>query len=107
MLNHAQMLFKQARSRVSTPELNNLIKAALEHNPPPVDRHRRPKIYYGTQISTEPPTLLLFCNNPKSFSAQYRRYLLGVFRDQLSFGEVPIKLYLRRRESSDRDEEES
>ena len=105
MLNHAQMLFKQARSRVSTPELNNLIKAALEHNPPPVDRHRRPKIYYGTQIASEPPTMLLFCNNPKSFSAQYRRYLLGVFRDQLSFGEVPIKLYLRKRKSSEETEE--
>ena len=101
LLNHTQMLFKQARSRVSTPELNNLLKAALEHNPPPVDRHRRPKIYYGTQVAAEPPTILLFCNNPKSFSAQYRRYLLGVFRDQLSFGEVPIKLYLRKRQSSD------
>ena len=107
LLNHTQMLFKQARSRVSTPELNNLIKAALERNPPPVDRHRRPKIYYGTQVSIEPPTMLLFCNNPKSFSAQYRRYLLGVFRDQLSFGEVPIKLYLRKRQSSEESEEES
>ena len=107
LVNHTQMLFKQARSRVSTPELNNLIKAALEHNPPPVDRHRRPKIYYGTQVAAEPPTMLLFCNNPKSFSAQYRRYLLGVFRDQLSFGEVPIKLYLRRRTSSEKGEEES
>lgn len=107
LLNHAQMLFKQTRSRVSTPELNNLIQAALEHNPPPIDRHRRPKIYYGTQISTEPPTMLLFCNNPKGFSAQYRRYLLGVFRDQLSFGEVPIKLYLRKRKQSEEDKEGS
>lgn len=113
MLNHAQMLYKQARSRVSTPQLNNLIRAALDHNPPPSDRHRRPKIYYGTQVACEPPTILLFCNNPNGFSPQYRRYLLGVFRDQLSFGEVPIKLYLRKRESSeggkspDQDEEQN
>jgi len=105
LLNHTQMLFKQARSRVGTPELNNLIQAALQHNPPPIDRHRRPKIYYGTQVASEPPTILLFCNNPKGFSATYRRYLLGVFRDQLSFGEVPIKLYLRRRKSSEEKEE--
>jgi GTP-binding protein len=41
------------------------------------------------------------CNNPKGFSHAYRRYLLGVFRDQLSFGEVPMKLYLQRRRSND------
>ena len=43
-------------------------------------------------------------NNPKAFAPDYRRYLLGVLRDQLDF-EVPIKLYLQKRESSDgRDE---
>ncbi|NLE36486.1 MAG: ribosome biogenesis GTPase Der [Pirellulaceae bacterium] len=99
LFNHAQMLFKQSRMRVGTPDLNKLVKAALELNPPPVTKHRRPKIFYATQVAVQPPTVLLFCNEPKSFSATYRRYLLGVFRDQLPFGEVPIKLYLRKRES--------
>ena len=40
-------------------------------------------------------------NNPASFPQQYRTYLLGVLRDQLSFGEVPIKLYLHRRRQDD------
>ena len=45
------------------------------------------------------------CNNPSAFSVSYRRYLLGVLRDQLTFGEVPIKMYLKKRSSSDlRDE---
>jgi len=100
LLNHAQMLFKQSRIRVGTADLNKLVQAALAHNPPPVVRHRRPKIYYGTQVAIQPPTIVLFCNDPKAFPATYRRYLLGVFRDQLPFGEVPIKLYLRRREST-------
>ncbi|MGD9126016.1 MAG: ribosome biogenesis GTPase Der [Planctomycetia bacterium] len=101
LINHAQMLFKQARSRVSTSELNQLMKAALEHNPPPLVYHRRPKIYYATQVASQPPTIVMFCNNPKWLSNTYKRYLLGVFRDQLEFGEVPIKLYLRRREKDD------
>jgi GTP-binding protein len=101
MLNHSQMLFKQSRNRVATSPLNTLVRAALEHNPPPVVRNRRPKIYYATQVAVQPPTIILFCNNPQALSQPYRRYLLGVFRDQLSFGEVPIKLYLRKRESSD------
>lgn len=106
LLNHATMLFKQSRDRVGTPALNRLVKAALEHSPPPITRRRRPKIFYATQVANQPPTIVLFCNDPKAFSATYRRYLLGVFRDQLSFGEVPIKLYLRKRESHEpRDEE--
>ena len=102
LLNHAQMLFKQSRSRIATAKLNKIVRAALEHNPPPLYRHRRPKIYYATQVAEQPPTLVLFCSNPRGLSAPYQRYLLGVFRDHLSFGEVPIKLYLRKREGHDR-----
>ncbi len=48
---------------------------------------------------------MLIVNNPAAFSPSYRRYLLSVLRDQLSFGEVPIKLYLhRRKEKEKRDE---
>jgi GTPase len=104
LLNHAQMLFKQARARVSTADLNRLLRAAIERNPPPLYRHRQPKIYYATQVGVEPPTLVLFCNQPQALSENYRRYLMGVFRDHLPFSEVPIKLYLRRRESADAGE---
>jgi GTP-binding protein len=102
LLNHAQMLYKQSLSRVSTADLNRLVKAAIELNPPPLlTGHRRPKIYYVSQVATRPPTIVFFCNNPKAFSANYQRYLLSVLRDQLDFGEVPIKLFFRQRESSD------
>ncbi len=105
MVNHAQMLFKQSRERIPTGQLNSLVRRALERNPPPLFRNRRPKIYYATQVGTQPPTIVMVCNQPKGFSPTYRRYLLGVFRDQLSFGEVPIKLYLHKRSRDDaRDE---
>jgi len=102
LLNHGQMLFKQSRSRVATAVLNKIVRAALEHNPPPLYRHTRPKIYYATQVAEQPPTIVLFCNIPQGLSAQYQRYMLGVFREHTSCGEVPIKLYLRKRESHDR-----
>ncbi len=105
MLNHSQMLFKQSRARVSTAKLNKLVRAALEYNPPPLYRNRRPKIFYATQVAGQPPTIVMFCSKPKALSAPYKRYLLSVFRDQLEFGEVPIKLYLRKRESSDERDE--
>jgi GTP-binding protein len=105
LLNHTQMLFKQSRSRVSTSQLNKLLQRALEQNPPPDHQGRRSKIYYATQVAAEPPTIVLFCNAPRGLTAQYQRYLLGAFREKLDFGEVPIKLYLRRREHGDQRDE--
>jgi GTP-binding protein len=100
LCNHAQMLFKQAQHRVSTSDLNNAVREILDANPPPMHHQGRPKIFYATQVDVAPPTIVLFCNNPQAFSASYRRYLLSSLRDRLPFAEVPIKLYLRRREES-------
>jgi GTP-binding protein len=105
MLNHSQMLFRQSLQRVSTSQLNKQLRVALDENPPPIHQNRRPKIYYATQVAVQPPTVVLFCNDPKAISPQYQRYLLRVFRESLDFGEVPIKLYLRRREHDDRRDE--
>jgi GTP-binding protein len=105
MLNHAQMLNKQSRMRVSTGPLNKLLRAALEKNPPPSAQNRQARIYYATQVAEQPPTMVLFCNDPKTISQQYQRYLLGVLRENLKFAEVPIKLYLRRREQTDERDE--
>lgn len=102
LLNHAQMLFKQSRSRVSTPKLNRIVKEALVKHPPPMaSNKKRPKIYYAAQIGIEPPTIMLKCNNPGAFSKTYQRYLLGVLRESLDFGEVPIRIVFEKRSSSD------
>ena len=45
------------------------------------------------------------CNEPRGFSEQYRRFLLRVLRDNLKFGEVPIKMYLQRRRRDDKRNE--
>ena len=105
MLNHSQMLFRQSLRRVPTAQLNKQVRAALAQNPPSIHQNRRPKIYYATQVAAQPPTIVLFCNDPKAISPQYQRYLLRSFREGLKFGEVPIKLYLRQREHGDRRDE--
>jgi len=105
LLNHGQMLFKQSRHRVSTGPLNRLIRQAIAQNPPPLFKNRRPKIYYATQVGVQPPTLVMFCNQPNALSKPYQRYLLGVVRDHLQYAEVPIKLYIRRRETGDQRDE--
>ena len=99
LIDLAQQLFKQANERVTTGELNRVFNLAIERNAPPVRQNRRPKIFYVTQVGTNPPTLVLFCNAPKLFEPTYQRYLLNVCREELPFKEIPIKLYFRKRDS--------
>ncbi len=101
VVNLAQAIFKQARQRVSTGKLNKVMRAALEANAPPHRKNRRPKILFATQVATAPPTIVLKCNDAKLFDESWKRYLLGVFREQLPFHEVPIKLYFRARVKED------
>lgn len=95
LLKLAQELHQQASARVSTGDLNRVLRQALEEQPPPLRQNRRPKIFYATQVATQPPTIVLFTNGPELFDNTYQRYLLKVFRDHLPFNDVPIKLYLR------------
>jgi GTP-binding protein len=101
LLNHGQMLFNESRTRVATGQLNRMVRDAVRKNPPPAARNREPKIYYATQVGIQPPTIVLFVNDPVLISKPYQRYLLGKFREELSFDEVPIKLYLRRKHPAD------
>ncbi|MDR0328785.1 MAG: ribosome biogenesis GTPase Der, partial [Planctomycetaceae bacterium] len=105
MLNHAQMLFRQSRQRITTAQLNKLVTEALENNPPPLHYYRKVKIYYASQVEVAPPTIGLFCNMPDAFSAPYQRYLVNYLRDGLPFAEVPIRLLFRKRESTDAKDE--
>jgi GTP-binding protein len=101
LLNHSQMLFKQANQRITTGQLNKLVKIAMERHEPPLYQLKRPKVYYATQVSEAPPTIILVCNNPQGFPAPYQRYLLGFLRDHLPFGEIPIRLFLQARKRDD------
>lgn len=95
LINFAQTIYKQSRERVSTSRLNKLVEAAIENYPPPVRKNKRPKIYYATQVATQPPTIVLKCNQPQLFDETWKRYLNGVLRENLPFQEVPMKIYYR------------
>lgn len=99
LINYTQMLFKQAQWRVSTPVLNRLIRQALLAFPPPMIGPRRPRIYFASQVGTTPPMIVIKCSDPAAFPVNYRRYLVGVLRDQLRFGEVPIRVFYEKRDS--------
>ncbi len=97
VLNLAQALHKQASIRVPTGDLNRVLKEALLRRNPPMRQNRRPKIYYATQVATNPPTIVLFTNGPELIENTYQRFLLKHFHENLLFPEVPINLILRHR----------
>ncbi|MBI5764167.1 MAG: ribosome biogenesis GTPase Der [Planctomycetes bacterium] len=96
----AQSLYRQASARVTTGQLNRAIEAAITEVQPMADKHgTRPKIYFATQISTCPPTIVLFVNNPAVVREQYRRFMEKKIKEILPFPEVPIRLIWRQRQS--------
>jgi GTP-binding protein len=101
LLNLAQSMHKQARKRVGTGTLNRILREAVEAHPPAARENRNPRIYYATQVSSAPPTIVAFVNSTSLFDATYQRYLLNVFREKLPFHDIPIKLYLRTRTQSE------
>lgn len=106
LLNLAQSIFKQASRRIGTGRLNRAIRMAIDRNPPPIRRNRRPRIYFASQIAGVPPTFVLKCNDPSLLDESWKRYLLGFLREVTPFQEVPIRLILRARGETDPDQPE-
>jgi GTP-binding protein len=104
LVNLAQTIAKQARIRVPTARLNEVLERIIERNHPPMRSNRRAKIFFATQIATAPPTIVIKCNEPRLIDKGWQRYLLGAFHEELPFLEVPIKVYYRSRGGSEGDE---
>ena len=81
--------------RVGTGELNRWFEEALDKNPPPAAGGRRIKLRYITQVTTRPPTFVLFGNRTEELPESYRRYLVNGIRRELGFGAVPVRLTAR------------
>ena len=64
---------EQNAMRVSTSVLNQVINEAIAVVQPPSDKGKRLKILYGTQVSTKPPTFVIFVNNKELFHFSYER----------------------------------
>jgi GTPase len=94
--------YEQHQRRVSTSVVNEVLEEALSwHTPPTTRQGKQGKIYYGTQVSTKPPTFALFVNNPAVFKDNYRRYVERQFREVLGFAGTPLKIFWRGKKVRD------
>jgi len=95
VLELAVDVWGERRKRIGTGELNRLISASVERNPPAVVKGKRAKIRYATQAGVAPPTFVLFATDPASIHFSYRRYLENRIREAYGFDGTPIRLVFR------------
>ncbi len=93
---------EQHRRRVTTSVINEVLEDAVSwHTPPTTRGGRQGKIYYGTQVSAQPPSIALFVNDPELFGDSYRRYIERQFRQSLGFTGTPVRLFWRGKKLRD------
>ncbi|CDD37485.1 gTPase Der [Clostridium sp. CAG:356] len=88
---------EQNAMRVSTSVLNQVINEAIAVVQPPSDKGKRLKILYGTQVSTKPPTFVIFVNNKELFHFSYERYLVNQIRKEFGLVGTPIRIISREK----------
>ncbi len=87
--------FANSCKRISTGQLNDLLHDAILNFEPPAHNGARVKIRYITQASTNPPTFVLFVNNPKLINFSYKRYLENRFRERIDLAGTPVRFVIK------------
>ena len=87
-------------TRVSTGQLNAFLGRLVAEHPHPVRSGKQPKVLFGTQPSTSPPTFVLFTSG--KLDAGYERFIERRLREEFGFVGTPISLQVRPREKRKR-----
>ncbi len=87
--------------RIQTGVLNEILMEAVAMQQPPSDKGKRLKLFYMTQVSTKPPTFVLFVNNKELMHFSYQRYIENRIRDTFGFVGTPIRIFIRERKEKE------
>jgi GTP-binding protein len=87
-------------TRISTGQLNSFLGRLVAEHPHPVRSGKQPKVLFGTQPSTSPPTFVLFTSG--LLDAGYLRFIERRLREEFGFVGTPIDLQQRPREKRKR-----
>lgn len=90
-------VYHNRTQRIQSSILNDVMMDAVATNPTPTKNGRRLKIYYGTQVSTSPPTFVVFVNDPELMHFSYVRFLENRFRETFDFFGTPVHIIPRSR----------
>ncbi|OQX63626.1 MAG: ribosome biogenesis GTPase Der [Anaerolinea sp. 4484_236] len=82
-------------TRIPTSKLNKILREAQDAHPAPSQAGRQLKLYYATQVRSDPPTFLVYVNDPKLMHFSYRRFLENRIREAYEFIGTPIRIVLK------------
>ena len=91
-------VYDHSRRRIQSAVLNDVLMDALAANPTPTQNGRRLRVYYGTQVAIQPPTFVIFVNDPDLMHFSYQRYLENQIRRAFDFTGTPIRIIKRKRQ---------
>lgn len=97
VLPTALQVQEERLARLSTAQINKVLQSAVQHHPAPSKGGRHLKIFYGTQVRTDPPTFLVFVNDPTLVHFTYKRFLENRFRETYGFLGTPIRFVFKPR----------
>src|SRR6185312_7810438 len=85
IIDHALTIYDTRQIRVATPQLNEVVRDAVQHHHPGAVQGRPLRIFYATQAEVSPPTFVFFVNDPALLHFSYERYLENTLRQMCGF----------------------
>ncbi|HEY64835.1 MAG TPA: ribosome biogenesis GTPase Der [Caldilineae bacterium] len=98
----ALRVHQEQSTRLSTAELNRILREAVMRHQPPSKAGKRLRFYYATQTGIRPPTFVFFVNDRELVHFSYERYLENAIRAHHPFEGTPIRLIFRDRDRGGR-----
>ena len=92
-----QKVYRNQQQRIKSSVLNDLLLEASKFVPTPMIKGKRLRVYYMTQVSINPPTFVVFVNDPELMHFSYQRFLINQLRENFDFDGTPIKIIARKR----------
>jgi GTPase len=101
VLETALQVVEERNRRITTAQLNKILREAVSKHPPSSKPGKWLKFYYATQVDVAPPTFVFFVNDPTQIHFSYRRYLENQLRETFGFTGTPIRMSFRGREEDE------
>ena len=98
LIDLAKEISAERKKKISTSELNDVLLADIERNPPPTTHTgKEVKIKYITQVGDNYPVFLFFSNYPKEIPDHYKRFLENKIREHFGFNGVSFTLSFKNK----------
>jgi len=97
ILEMAWRISDERKKRISSPDLNRLLKELGRRYQPPAVQGKRIRILYGSQVGVDPPRIAFFSNHPHLIKESYKRFIENNIRDNFGFEGVPLTLIFKKK----------